>query len=173
MPDYGISLDERYRIAPFAGAGDVSEQAVIDLWTREHAVPAAEAQGRIHEVLLVGVERDEGVVSVSTAYLQRNRQLGMDLWYFRLFVASAHRRSKLAVLLALMSRDHLQERFVTGRDTRGSGVLYEVANEGLKRYRNEALWLPVEFTFIGQNPRGDHVRVCYFPGAQAPGPPPR
>ncbi len=171
MPDYGIPLDERYRIALFAETGDVSEQAVIDLWTREHAVPAAEAQGRVHEVLCVGLERDEGVVGVSTAYLQRNRQLGMDLWHFRLFVASAHRMSKLAVLLALTSRDHLQDGFVTGRDTRGSGVLYEVENEGLKRYRNQALMLPVEFTFIGQNPRGDHVYVRYFPGAEAPRPP--
>jgi hypothetical protein len=30
--------------------------------------------------------------------------------------------------------------------------------------------MPTDFTFIGENDRGDHVRVHYFPGAEAPGP---
>ncbi len=31
-----------------------------------------------------------------------------------------------------------------------------------------ALWLPADFTFIGENAKGDHVRVHYFPGAHVP-----
>jgi hypothetical protein len=170
MPDYGIPLDERYRIEPFSESA-VSREDVLSLWTRESAVPAAEAARRIEEVLLVAVERDEGVVGVSSSYLQRNEQLQMDLWYYRAFVARAHRMSSLAVLLALIGRDHLKTQFVTGRDTRAAGVVYEVENEGLKRTFNAALWLPTEFTFIGENARGDHVRVHLFPGALAPDPP--
>jgi hypothetical protein len=55
-------------------------------------------------------------------------------------------------------------------DPRGIGIIYEVENEGLKRHFPLALWLPTEFTFIGENAKGDHVRVHYFPGALAPKP---
>lgn len=171
MPDYGIPLDERYRIEPFAEAEDVTERAVLDLWAREDVVPPAEAQVRIAEVLLVGVDREDGVVAVSSGYLRRNPQLAMNLWYYRAFVARAHRKSSLAVLLAMHGRDLLEQRFVTGQDTRAPGIVYEVENEGLKAYFNQALWLPTEFLFIGENLRGDHVRVHYFPGALVPDPP--
>ena len=38
----------------------------------------------------------------------------------------------------------------------------------VKRHFDDALWLPTDFTSIGENQRGDHVRVHYFPGALAP-----
>jgi hypothetical protein len=44
--------------------------------------------------------------------------------------------------------------------------IYEVENEGLKRHFDDAL--PTDFTFLGENQRGDHVRVHYLPGALAP-----
>ena len=79
-----------------------------------------EARRRLSEVLLVATTDSRGLVGVSSAYVQHNPQLRMDLWYYRAFVARAHRKSNVA------SR------------------------------------------FIGENQRGDHVRVRYFPGALAP-----
>ena len=171
MTDLRPQLDAGYRIESFADQDGVSEEDVIELWSREGVVPAAEAQRRILEVLMVCVHETAGLVGVSSAYLQRNPQLDMHLWYYRAFVASAHRRSNVAVLLALDGRDLLEERYVSGADTRGSGVLYEVENEGLKRYFNDAVWFPTDVIFIGENARGDHVRVRYHPGATAPPPP--
>jgi hypothetical protein len=172
MTEVDYQLDEGYRIDPFAEQDSVGEQDVIDLWARESVVGPEEAQRRVHEVLLVATSDEEGeLVGVSSAYLQRNAQLRMDLWYYRAFVATAHRKSNVAVTLAMQGRDHLQQRFVSGEDTRGAGAVYEVENEGLKRYFNDALWLPTDFLFIGENERGDHVRVRYFPGALAPDPP--
>ena len=49
---------------------------------------------------------------------------------------------------------------------RAMEVVYD--DEGLKTYFNRALWLPLNFNFIGENKRGDHVRVHYFPGARVP-----
>ena len=60
------------------------------------------------------------------------------------------------------------QRFTSGADTRGAGIIFEVENEGLKRGFPEALWLPEEFSFIGENAHGDHVHVHYFPGATVP-----
>jgi hypothetical protein len=164
------TLEDRYRIVPISEAEGVTTGDVIAFWEREGAVAGEEANRRVHEVHLVAVDRDQGVAGISSAYLQRNPQLGMDLWYYRAYVGREHRMSSLAVLLAVWGRDHLEQRFTGGEDTRGAGIAYEVENDGLKRYFNQALWMPTAFTFIGVNGRGDHVRVHYFPGAQLPEP---
>ena len=170
--DFGTTLDRRYRIDLFAEQDAVDADAVIDLWTREGAVPPEEANRRVHEVLLVAtLEESRELVAVNTAYLQRNSQLRMDLWYLRSFVAEAHRMTRVGWALGLIARDHLQRRFVGGQDLRGSGALFEVENTGLMTRFGEAVWLPQDFTFIGETARGDHVRVHYFPGATVPGPP--
>jgi hypothetical protein len=164
------TLGDRYRILPFDQADAVAAEDVIAFWEREGAVGGEEANRRVHEVHLIVTERDQEVVGVSSAYLQRNPQLRMDLWYYRAYVGREHRMSDLAGLLAIQGRDLLKGRFSRGEDTRAAGIVYEVENDGLKRYFNLALWLPTEFTFIGENQRGDHVRVHYFPGAQVPEP---
>jgi hypothetical protein len=160
-------LEERHRMEPF-GSGEVTADDVLALWAREGAVPEAEAKRRVHEVHLVATDREDGLVGISSAYLRRNEQLRMDLWYYRAFVARAHRMSSLAGALAVRGREILERRFVSGEDTRAGGIIYEVENPGLKRYFNKALWLPTDFTFIGENERGAHVRVHYFPGATVP-----
>jgi hypothetical protein len=170
MRDYEYPIEDRYAIEVFAETDAVSHDDVIALWESEGVVNPAEAQRRAHEVHLVAVERTGGVVGISTAYLERNPQLRMDLWHYRVFVAREHRSSHLMTALAMEGRDSLKQRFVSGEDTRAAGMIYEIENEGLKRYFNTALWLPAEFTFIGENKRGDHVRVHYFPGALAPAP---
>lgn len=164
-------LDEGYRIELFAEQDGVSAEDVLALWGRELPLADEERGRRIHEVLLVATTDGGELVGVSSAYLQQNEQLAMDLWYYRAFVASGHRQSNVAVNLALIGRDHLEQRFVSGADPRAGGMVYEVENEGLKRHFDDALWLPTDFTFIGENERGDHVRVRYFPGALAPDPP--
>lgn len=161
------SIDERYRVEPYAGDSEVT-QAILSLWAREGVVPAAEAQRRVHETLNVVIERDEGVVALSTSYIERSAQLGMDLWYFRTFVASPHRNTHVATQLTMHNRDLLEQRFVTGDDTRAGGVAFELQNQGMRKYINTAIWQPVDFIFVGDNERGDPVRVHYFPGAQAP-----
>jgi hypothetical protein len=165
------TLEPGYRIELFAEQDEVSEQDILDLWAREGVVPAEEARRRVLEVLFVGIHEHDGLVGIASAYLRRNPQLDMHLWYYRAFVASAHRMGNVAVQLALHGRDLLQERYVSGADTRGAGILFEVENEGLKRYFNQALWFPTLLTFIGENAQGAHVRLRYFPGAKAPDPP--
>jgi hypothetical protein len=168
-------LEDRYRIEPFDRVDEVTQDDVLALWEREGAVSGEEARRRANEVFLVALERDEGLVGVSTAYIQRNPQLRMDLWHFRLFVAEAHRNSNLGAQLSLHARDLLQERYVSGEDTRAPGMLYELENPGLMRYLNSAMWMseqgrsPEISYFIGENEYGHHVRVRYFPGTMVPG----
>lgn len=161
-------LEDRYRLEPISAASAVTPAEVVEFWKREDAMPEDEAERRVDEVHLVALDSDDAVAGVSSAYLQRNEQLQMDLWHYRAFVGIDHRMSSLAVNLAVRGREVLEERYVSGEDTRAGGIIYEVENEGLKRHFNLALWLPTDFTFIGESERGAHVRVHYFPGAVTP-----
>ena len=164
-------LEDRYRILSLKDTSEIGPEDVIRFWEREGALPEPEeARRRVEEVELVAVDRDDGVVGISTLYLARNAQLRMDLWHYRTFVAEAHRMSNLAAQLIFRNRDRLEDRFVRGVDTRAGGMLFELEHEGMKAYFNKALWLPADFTFISENEFGDHVRVHYFPGATVPVP---
>jgi hypothetical protein len=122
----------------------------------------------VHETLNVVMERDEGVVALSTAYVEPSQQLGMELWYFRTFVSAAHRNTHVATQLTMHNRDLLERRFVSGEDTRAGGVAFELQNKGMRKYINTAIWQPVDFIFIGDSDRGAPIRVHYFPGARVP-----
>jgi hypothetical protein len=168
MRDLVITLEDSYRVVPFAEADEVSHDDVIAFWEREGAVVGQEARRRVHEVQLVGLERDSGIAAVSTAYLQSSDQLGMALWHYRGFVGRAHRQRSIASYFAVQGIGHMEERFTSGEDTRAGGAIFEIENDFLKTFLNKGQWLPSDFTFIGENQRGDHVRVHYFAGAHIP-----
>jgi len=165
--DETYPVGDDYRVLPFADS-PITPDDVLELWARETGIPDADARQRVHQVQLVAVNRDDALAGVSTAYIQRNAQLGMDCWHYRTYVAVADRHSNLAAHLALAVRDRLEELFVSGEDTRAAGIVMEIENPGLRSYFNRALWLPLNFTFIGDAPNGAHVRVHYFPGARVP-----
>ena len=162
-------LGDSYDVLPLAESA-ITPDDVLALWGRETSIPPEEARRRVHEVQLVAVNRQGGLAGISTAYLQRNSQLGLDLWHYRTYVAIAERHQNLSGRLALAVRDHLEQLYASGEDTRAAGMAFEVENEGLKSYFNRALWLPLNFPFIGENAQGAHLRVHYFPGAQVPPP---
>ena len=144
---------------------------VVRLWTREGALSEAKARERVGDVVLAAIDREDGVVGVSTAWLQDNPHLGMRLWNYRTFVARAHRQGDIAFLLLHATRDELSARFTSGSDSRASGMIMEVQNEVLKRTRDQGVWATSRFAFVGEDERGAHHRVFYFPGAEAPATP--
>ena len=157
-----------FDIRPFEGHPTVNQQAVLEFWTREKALSPEAAQGRVPELVLVATGEDGELVGVSTAYVRQNEQLWMDMWHYRVFVGSAHRKSHLAVALTLATREHLKERFVSGEDTRAGGIAMAIQNPVLRRL-DDAIWKATDFAFFGVNAEGDPLRVHYFPGAKAPG----
>lgn len=167
----GRRLDGRYRIE-LAGESEAgSEAAVIELWTRNGAMSEERARRRAGSAVTAAIDRDAGLVGVGTAYLKEDSHLGIPLWNYATFVAPEHREGDIAFLLLHATRDHLCERFTAGTDTRAAGMMFEVQNEILKRFRNQAIWRTSRFAFIGEDERGAHHRVFYFPGAVAPPPP--
>jgi hypothetical protein len=163
-------LTPGYRVAPLLEHEELTADDVVAVWINEGVLDPEEARRRVSEILLVATDQQGRVAGVCTTYLARNDQLRADMWYFRTFVAADHRQFNLAVTLALQGRDYLVSRYVSGEDRRGLGIIFEVENAGLQQHFPEALWLPTDFLFIGENARGAHVRVHYFPGALAPDP---
>lgn len=168
MRDLVIKLEDNYRVIPFAEAEGINNEDIIAFWEREGAVLGDEAHRRVHEVQMVGIEDEKGLAAVSTAYLELNQQLGLHLWYYRGFVGREHRQNSIATNFAIHGRDHLEARYTSGNDLRGAGMVFEIENEFLKTFLNRGQWLPSDFTFIGENQKGDHVRVHYFAGAELP-----
>ena len=159
-------LAEGYRIRPLSEDGPITPDDVLRLWEREGSVPREEANRRVREVKLVGIDPAGAVAGVSSLFLRHNPQMRMDLWYYRTYVARDHRHSGLAAQLIFRNRDLMDQRYVSGADRTAEGMVFELENEGMRMYFNKALWLPAQFTFIAENEQGAHVRVHWFPGAR-------
>jgi hypothetical protein len=178
IPDGGVTIEQGFHLDLFPRQDRVSAEDIISLWTAEASLSPEEAERRLGEVLLVAQDQAGGLAGVCTAYLQRNQQLRAVLWHYRIFTAAARRRSAIALVMTNLTRDHLQELFITGEDQRAIGLIYEIENDDLKRshgtgiarWNARAIWPRADAVFIGENARGDHVRVHFFPGAPAPGP---
>lgn len=168
-----LGPDEHYRVHHISEAEAVDEQAVIDFWEREGALLPETARERIAEVAFIAEEEPGRVVAVSTLVMVWSSRLRTDMWNLRAFVGRDHRRGALAIGLLRRTRQHLEQRFVSGVDTRAPGILLELENPEVKQARPEAVWehpaAPGKrYVFIGENERKDHIRVHYFPGARAP-----
>jgi hypothetical protein len=164
----GPAVGSGYRIEAFGEQDRVTGEDVVAFWTQEGALAEPEARRRVAEILLVASDGAGRPVGVSTTVLRRIDQLRADLWFTRVFVGAAHRRSHLAIGLALAGRDRLARHFASGEDRRAIGIVFEVESEILKRFFPQAIWPRTQFAFIGETATGSHVRVFYFPGAQAP-----
>ena len=159
-----------YRIDLFAEQDAFSADELIDLWTNDGRLDEADARRRIDEVLLVSAAPDGTLAAISTAYIDRDPVLELDVWNYRTLVAKEHREANLAATMAVICRDHLEYLYVSGAETRPAGVLSEVHSTVLKQL-NLAEWRQTGFTFIGEDAQGSHIRIHYFPGALAPPPP--
>jgi hypothetical protein len=142
------------------------QNEIIELWMSHGVLSLEQAKERVKQVFCIGRDRSGNIVGVGTIYPQFNNQLENSFYYFRSFVAPDHRQALLATNLLKFTRDNLNEAFVKGVNTRFIGMLVEVENEYIKKYRNHGVWPNTGFVYIGKNNRGDHLRVYYFEGAR-------
>ena len=159
-----------YRIVPFPASDSVGEQEVLEFWQRERAVQPDEARERIHDVLFVALGSGGAVAGIASVFLQRAERLRMTMWHYRTFVGRDHRQGLLAQDLTIKTTEYLRDRYASGADTRAPGVFIEVENEILKTVKNEAVWPDTRYAFLGEDERGRHLRVHFFPGALVPPP---
>jgi len=142
------------------------QNEIIEFWLTHNALTREQAEERVKQVFCLGRDRSGKIAGVGTVYPQFNQQLENSFYYYRSFVAPDHRQAALATNLLKFTRNEMNEAFVQGVSTRCIGMLVEVENEYIKKYRNQAVWPHTGFVYIGKNSRGAHVRVYYFEGAR-------
>lgn len=122
---------------------------------------------RLNQVVHV-VESEGTVVGVSTAYKAYIKQLSNYLYAFRCFIAPQFRVPGLTSAVIVKTRDYLEEiHLQDGPDSeRCVGVITLVENDRIMQYRREAIWPTSKMVYIGNSPKGKHIRVYYFKGAR-------
>lgn len=143
------------------------EAEIIQFWLDQKALPSEEeAKKRVPQVAFVARNPANDIVAISTVYPQMSPQLANYLFYARVFVADAARRSHTGQDLLLTAVEFFESRFKEGHNPKIIGLFLEVENAALKQARNQAVWPTTGFVYLGQNARGDHLRVRYFEGAR-------
>jgi hypothetical protein len=166
-------IAEEFDFRLLAEADDVEEADVIAFWEREGAMSSEVAAERVKEVAFVATTPDGEIAGISTVFLRWTPQLRTEMWHLREFVGAEHRHSQVARRLMRETRVHVEELFASGKETRAPGILGEIENESVKKGWPLAVWEhPVSpgkrWFFLGENAKGDHLRVLFFDGARAP-----
>jgi hypothetical protein len=144
-------------------------EEVVHFWLSEGALgDAARASKRAAELVIVARGNDRRVAAVSTARRVRVHQLGLNCFYYRMFVGRQHRTkgllsTDLVRRVLLRSYEVLNDRCRNGHDADCVGLYMEVENESVKRQRNETVWTDfgASVVYIGKTPQGHHARICY------------
>lgn len=143
--------------------------SVQALWRKE--VPGLsdeEIQKRLPQVAFVVQDSEEHVVGVSTAYKAFIKQLNHNLYAYRCFIAPAHRVPGLTSALLVKTRDYLEAIHKNDgpENEHCIGIITLVENERIMEHRREAVWPASKMVYIGNTPKGKHIRVYYFKGAR-------
>lgn len=139
--------------------------SVKQLW-KKHFPSLTEEQldKRLKEVVFAIRNAQGEVLGVSTAYKSYIKQLKNNLFAFRCFIDPAFRVPGLTSTLLVKTRDFLEEiRSEEGEEKdRCIGIITLVENERIMKFRNEAIWPASKMVYIGNSPKGYHIRVYYF-----------
>jgi len=160
-------LEEGFRIDPVWGKVSQEQAAeIISFWLAEGAIAEEVARQRVAEVAQIARDPEGNLAGVCTLKHRHNQRLGMPLWYLRVFVSRPHRRSSLGFCLLHSTVDYMQDLYNRGEDRRAQGIFMEVENKALRQGAPQGLWAYGRFAYLGDNERGDHLRVQYFDDAE-------
>lgn len=155
---------------------------IVDVWRKANEQDKSDVRGfwidqgaiqdntvieqRLPQLCVLARSGDGQLLGVTTVFEQYNEQLKNRFFNMRMFVGSDARRERIGFGLIHKLIETLESRFVSGEYQECIGVLFELENDALKKARNEAIWPTTGFVYVGNNARGDHVRVRYFKGAR-------
>lgn len=138
---------------------------VQQLWKKNFpAMPEQILSERIHQVVFAVTNAAGEVVAVSTAYRTYIEQLKHFLYGFRCFVDPSYRVPGLTTKILVSTRDWLEQIHTDdgAEHERCIGMITMVENEQLMKHRTEAVWRGSGMVYIGNTPKGKHLRVYYF-----------
>jgi hypothetical protein len=139
-------------------------------WRGHEAISdPADVAKRLSQVVMYAIAPDGAIAGVSTALPMLVPRFGQPMYYYRAFIGSAWRTSKLVRDLTNRSCDAL-EAFARERGFPCIGVLLELENQGFYRALRKPVWWNPRFYYVGKSDRGLEVRAYYFDGARLKSP---
>jgi hypothetical protein len=138
----------------------------VKIMWRKHFSSLTEDQlnARLDQVVFALRTPEGKVVGVSTAHKAYIGQLKNHLYSFRCFLDTEHRIPGLMSTLIVKTRDWLEEIHQSDGDEKNRciGMITLVENERIMKFRNEAIWRASKMVYIGNSPKGFHIRAYYF-----------
>jgi hypothetical protein len=141
-------------------------EAVLAFWKRENAIDNENnARGRLKEIVLHARAENDEIAGVCTAVPVTLPKLGQPMYYYRCFVGSKWRTTRLVFNLIKRAFELLE-----GHAVRNAypclGVVIELENQRFAEAGREAVWPDIGFVYVGRSQRGFELRLRYFKGAK-------
>jgi len=141
-------------------------EAVLAFWKSQNAIADEnQARQRLKEIVLHARGPDDEIAGVCTAVPMTLPRLAQPLYYYRCFIATGWRNSRLILYLFKRAFELLE-----GHARRNGypcvGVLAELENDRFNEMGQWPVWPDVELVYIGKSQRGHDLRVRYFRGAR-------
>ncbi|MEP7043907.1 MAG: hypothetical protein ABI843_12655 [Dokdonella sp.] len=158
-PEFELVVDWKQMSAADAAA-------VRTFWLEERAIVVEGAIAkRLLEVVMHARTADGRIAAVCTAALATPPALGQPVYYWRIFVGSAWRATKLIRTLLNRSCALLGE-FAKANDYPGIGILLELQNTRFGETLRRPVWSNPNFVYLGSAAGGREMRIHYFPDVQ-------
>ena len=153
-------------VATWRNLSPADAERVRAFWQRHDAIlDPGDLERRLAQVAMIATAPDGSVAAVSTAMPLLIPRFGQPMYYFRAFVGTTWRTSKLVRDITNRSCASL-EAFARERGFPCIGVLLELENEGFYRALRKPVWWNPRFYYVGKSDRGLEVRAYYFEGAR-------
>lgn len=138
------------------------EADAVAFWNRMAILPrGVEAVQRAKQLVAV-VYRDNEIVGVMTATIERVEQVRTRLAMIRSAVDPAHRRAQLLRALTWYSRALLERWSRDNPHERLGGLGAIIESEQLTEFAKQPYWAPTRFILAGFLPDGRQLRISWF-----------
>jgi hypothetical protein len=140
-------------------------EEVKKLWKKHFPSLTDEQMATRLQQVVLALRTEQGeVVGVSTSYKAYIQHLKNHLYAFRCFIDPEYRIPGLTSTLLVKTRDWLEEIHSTDgkEEEQCIGMITLVENERIMKFRNEAIWPASKMVYIGNSPKGYHIRAYYF-----------
>lgn len=138
---------------------------VGELWKKNFpAITDEQLQTRLPQIVFALQTPEGQAAGVSTSHKAYIQHLKHHMYAFRCFIDPAYRIPGLTSTLLVKTRDWLESVYMNdgAEEERCIGVITLVENDRILKYRNEAVWPASGMVYIGNSPKGFHIRAYYF-----------
>jgi len=138
------------------------EADAIAFWERLNILPASASPAQRAKELIAVAYKDDRIVGVHTATLERVEQVRARLAMLRSAVAPDYRRTHISMALTIYSRDLLERWSRDHPHERLGGLGTIVESRQLAERAKQPYWPNTRFTLAGFLEDGRQLRISWF-----------